>query len=188
MAQLINEITRMQQLAGLITESQLNEAGMNMPWITKEQESWGKPDKEAKWFVHGDYETVKDKTETPVEFIEFKDNRPEYDSVFVGLNMPAERSKNADFNKGKTTIAAKVDDKGVPTGLYWVVGMDTSTSESFMKKVKDWTPLNNYIKDQLAKKPADSAASKSSSTTAAAIAESIEQTVNEALRKFRKGK
>ena len=188
-----NEIQSMKQLDQYeiekydeITESQLgeetlNEVGMNMPWITKEPESWGgKPDKESKWFVHGDLETAKSKEETPAEFIAFEDNRPEYKSVFVGTNMPAENSKNSNFNKGKTTIAAKVDDNGIPTGLYWILGMDTSTSESLIKKIKDWSPLNNYIKDQLAKK----------STTATPTSEStdIEKSVNEALRKFRKQK
>jgi hypothetical protein len=103
-----NEIQSMKQLDQYeiekydeITESQLgeetlNEVGMNMPWITKEPESWGgKPDKESKWFVHGDLETAKSKEETPAEFIAFEDNRPEYKSVFVGTNMPAENSKNS---------------------------------------------------------------------------------------------
>jgi hypothetical protein len=149
----INEIKRMQQLAGIISENNnqetLNEVGMNLPWITKEPESWGgKPDKESKWFVHGDLETAQAKGETPVEFIDFQDNRPDNDSVFVGTNMPAERAKSYSFNKGKVSIAVRVDDEGNPTGKYWmpyVIGGD----DSILDKVKDWTPLNNFIKSKL---------------------------------------
>lgn len=150
----INEIKRMQQLAGLINENNnqetLNEAGMILPWVTKEPESWGgKPDKESKWFVHGDLETAQAKGETPVEFIDFEDNRPEYDSVFVGTNMPSEISKNSDFNKGKVTIAARVDDEGNPTGKYWLPRLSTSDSDSLINKIKDWNSLNNFIKSKL---------------------------------------
>jgi hypothetical protein len=178
MKQQINEIKRMQQLAGLITESQLNEEGMTLP---------------IKDFLKMGEDEFK------VNFVKFTNNSAG-NKGFGGTRndgsfpVSVETDIKGKGPDGKFVINAYVTKEGNLDHIF-LPGYDNS--ETLVKQVKDWGALRNYITSELAKtKPAAAAPAAAAPAAAAPAApaapapqkESIEQAVNEALRKFRKGK
>jgi hypothetical protein len=156
MAQLINEAKRMQLLAGLITESQLNEEGMTLP---------------IKNFLKMGEDEFK------VNFVKFTNNSAGHKG-FGGTRsdgsfpVSVETDIKGKGPDGKFVINAYVTKEGNLDHIF-LPGYDNS--ETLVKQVKDWGALRNYITSELAKtKPA-----------AEPQQESIEQAVNEALAKVR---
>lgn len=159
MAQLINEAKRFQKLAGLITESQINE-DFTMPVYNPE---------------------TKQEEEKSVKFTAFDVGHKKMDNgtypVFIGLDVPAENRANSDFNKGKMAIGTYVNDKGESTGQFWLPGMSNTDSEAQIKKIKNWDALKAYAKDEFLKFEKEYNIKESID---------IDSVVNEALETFRK--
>ena len=164
MKKLINEqFKRMQLLAGLITESQLNEEeqtlnedGMTLPI--------------PNFLKMGD-------TEFKVNFVKFTNNSAGVNGFGGKRNdgsfpVSVETDVQGKGPDGKFTINAYVTKEG---NLDYVFLPGYDNSDVLVKYVKDWGPLRKYIASELAKTPT------SESTD-------IEKSVNEALKKYRRNK
>jgi hypothetical protein len=170
MKKLINEqFKRMQLLAGLITESQLNEETLNEEGMTLPIPNFlkmGEP-------------------EFKVNFTKFTNNSAG-NKGFGGTRndgsfpVSVETDVQGKGPGGKFTINAYVTKEGNLDQIF-LPGYDNS--EVLVKYVKDWGALRTYITSELAKTPA---AAKAPATTSEST--DIEKSVNEALRKYRRNK
>jgi len=152
MAQLINEAKRMQFLAGLITESQLNEENITMDYY----------DKEKKANIPGTFNLIK------IKFGNIDTGVPKKEDyhndgtlpVFIGTDKPCERCNNNSIDKNKLTIGAYIDKEGnlvkkggVLNGMS-LVDFDSSSNDavkSILSSIKDTSGLQKYIKDEYSK-------------------------------------